>query len=281
MRYIEFKEIECAVSELCITAAYDLPADVLASMKKYRKEESSERAKMFLDQCLQNAAIAADERLPLCQDTGVAVYFVELGEDVKIRGGTIYDAINSGTARGYHESYLRKSIVDDPLFGRKNTGDNTPAVIHLEIVSGEQLKITLAPKGGGSENMSQIKMLTPQAGRAGVIDFVVKSIIEAGGNPCPPVIVGIGIGGSFEKAAYLAKKALLREVGSINPDPNYAELENEILKRVNATQVGPQGLGGDTTALAVHIEHFPCHIASLPTAVNLNCHAARHATVTL
>lgn len=281
MRYIKFEDIENAVRDLCLSAAYDLPDDVLNALQNSRSTETSDRGKMFLDQCIENAAIAATERLPICQDTGIAVYFVELGRDAQICGGTLYDAINSGTARGYQDGYLRKSIVNDPLFNRVNTGNNTPAVIHLELVLGDCLKITLAPKGGGSENMSRIKMLTPQAGIPGVIDFVVNAVTEAGGNPCPPVIVGIGIGGTFEKVAYLAKKALLRKVGAPNPNPDYATLEEEILKKINSSQVGPQGLGGNSTALAVHIEYFPCHIASLPVAVNLNCHAARHASVTI
>ena len=281
MRYIKFEDIENAVRDLCLSAAYDLPDDVLNALQNSRSTETSDRGKMFLDQCIENAAIAATERLPICQDTGFAVYFVELGRDAQICGGTLYDAINSGTALGYQDGYLRKSIVNDPLFNRVNTGNNTPAVIHLELVLGDCLKITLAPKGGGSENMSRIKMLTPQAGVPGVIDFVVNAVTEAGGNPCPPVIVGIGIGGTFEKVAYLAKKALLRKVGAPNPNPDYATLEEEILKKINSSQVGPQGLGGNSTALAVHIEYFPCHIASLPVAVNLNCHAARHASVTI
>ncbi|MDD3117327.1 MAG: fumarate hydratase [Victivallaceae bacterium] len=281
MRYIKFEDIENAVRDLCLSAAYDLPDDVLNALQNSRSTETSDRGKMFLDQCIENAAIAATERLPICQDTGFAVYFVELGRDAQICGGTLYDAINSGTARGYQDGYLRKSIVNDPLFNRVNTGNNTPAVIHLELILGDCLKITLAPKGGGSENMSRIKMLTPQAGVPGVIDFVVNAVTEAGGNPCPPVIVGIGIGGTFEKVAYLAKKALLRKVGAPNPNPDYATLEEEILKKINSSQVGPQGLGGNSTALAVHIEYFPCHIASLPVAVNLNCHAARHASVTI
>ncbi|MDD3702771.1 MAG: fumarate hydratase [Victivallaceae bacterium] len=281
MRYIKFEDIENAVRDLCLSAAYDLPDDVLNALQNSRSTETSDRGKMFLDQCIENAAIAATERLPICQDTGSAVYFVELGRDAQICGGTLYDAINSGTARGYQDGYLRKSIVNDPLFNRVNTGNNTPAVIHLELVLGDCLKITLAPKGGGSENMSRIKMLTPQAGVPGVINFVVNAVTEAGGNPCPPVIVGIGIGGTFEKVAYLAKKALLRKVGAPNPNPDYATLEEEILKKINSSQVGPQGLGGNSTALAVHIEYFPCHIASLPVAVNLNCHAARHASVTI
>ena len=281
MRVIQFNDIVNAVATLCLKAAYDLPPDVMGGMKDARKHERSERGCAFLDQCIENANIAAAERMPICQDTGFAVYFIEMGEDVRVGGGSIYDAVNAGTARGYTEGYLRKSIVTDPLFKRRNTGDNTPAVIHLELVPGDRLSILLAPKGGGSENMSALKMFPPSAGREGVVEFVVDAVTRAGGNPCPPTIVGVGIGGTFEKVAYLAKKALLRPLGQPHPEEPYAALERELLEKINASNVGPQGLGGDTTALAVHIEYFPCHIASLPVAVNLNCHAARHDRVVL
>ncbi|MBU8902045.1 MAG: fumarate hydratase [Victivallales bacterium] len=277
MRKIPFEQIVNEVVAICLKAAYDLPEDVLNRIKECLEQENSERGKEFLRQYLANADIASKERVPICQDTGFAVYFVEMGEDVSIEGGSIYDAIEAGTAKGYKEGYLRKSIVLDPIFGRKNTGDNTPPIIHLLLVKGTNLKVIIAPKGGGSENMSQIKMLKPSDGRHGVIETVVDAVVNAGGNPCPPTIVGVGVGGNFEKAAFLAKKALLREVGSVNKDENYAIMEKEILEKINASNIGPQGLGGKTTALAVHIEHFPCHIASLPLAVNLNCHAARHA----
>ena len=277
MREIPFKKVVDKVAEICLEAAYDLPPDVLESIKECLEHEDSERAREFLRQYLENADIACRERVPLCQDTGFAVYFVEVGEMCKITGGTIYEAIEAGTAKGYKEGYLRKSIVSDPIFERKNTGDNTPPVIHLRLVEGSGLKVTIAPKGGGSENMSRIKMLKPSDGRSGVINTVVEAVVNAGGNPCPPTVVGVGIGGTFEKAALLAKKSLLRKVGSPNPDANYAAMEKEILEKINNSDVGPQGLGGKTTALAVHIEQFPCHIASLPVAVNLNCHAARHA----
>jgi fumarate hydratase subunit alpha len=276
-RKIPYKKVVDEVAAICLKAAYDLPDDVLNKIKECFEQESSERGKEFLRQYLENAQIATNEKMPICQDTGFAVYFVEIGDMVEIEGGSIYEAITEGTAKGYKEGYLRKSIVSDPVFGRKNTGDNTPAIIHLQLVSGNKLTVILAPKGGGSENMSQLKMLKPSDGREGIVNFVVDSVINAGGNPCPPTIVGVGIGGTFEKAAFLAKKSLLRKVGDHNPDENYAELEKEILEKINASGVGPQGLGGDTTALAVHIEKFPCHIASLPVAVNLNCHAARHA----
>jgi fumarate hydratase subunit alpha len=277
MRKIPFEQIVNEVAAICLKAAYHLPQDVLGRIRECLEQEDSERAKEFLRQYLANADIASKERVPLCQDTGFAVYFVEMGEDVRIDGGSIYDAIEAGTAKGYKEGYLRKSIVSDPIFGRKNTGDNTPPIIHLRLVDGSNLKVILAPKGGGSENMSQLKMLKPSDGRQGVINAVVDAVVSAGGNPCPPTIVGVGVGGTFEKAAFLAKKALLRKVGSVNEDENYAIMEKEILKKINASDVGSQGLGGKITALAVHIEHFPCHIASLPVAVNLNCHAARHA----
>jgi fumarate hydratase subunit alpha len=277
MRNIPFEQVVNEVAAICLKAAYDLPQDVLDRIMECLEQENSDRAKKFLRQYLENADIASKERVPICQDTGFAVYFVEIGNMVNIEGGSIYDAIEAGTAKGYKEGYLRKSIVSDPIFGRKNTGDNTPPVIHLKLVEGSKLNVLLAPKGGGSENMSQIKMLKPSDGRHGVIETVVDAVVNAGGNPCPPTIVGVGVGGTFEKAAFLAKKALLREVGSVNEDENYALMEKEILEKINSSDVGPQGLGGKTTALAVHIEHFPCHIASLPVAVNLNCHAARHA----
>ncbi len=277
MREIPFQKVVDEVAAICLKAAYDLPLDVLERIKACLAEEDSERAGEFLRQYLANADIACQERVPLCQDTGFAVYFVEMGEMCRIEGGSIYEAIEAGTAKGYKEGYLRKSIVSDPIFDRKNTGDNTPPVIHLRLVEGSGLKVIIAPKGGGSENMSQIRMLKPSDGRSGIVKTVVDAVVNAGGNPCPPTVVGVGIGGTFEKAALLAKEALLREIGSTNPDANYAAMEKEILEKINSSDVGPQGLGGKTTALAVHIEHFPCHIASLPVAVNLNCHAARHA----
>ncbi len=280
-RIIPFETIAAAVSDLCGSAACDLPPDVLDRLKMMEKKETGELGRDFFQQYFENARIARTERLALCQDTGFAVIFVELGENVRLDRGTIYEAISSGVARGYETHFLRKSIVNDPLFDRKNTTNNTPPVIHLELVPGDGLHITLAPKGGGSENMSAIRMLKPSDGRKGVVDFAVETLRNAGGNPCPPTVVGMGIGGTFEKAAYLAKKALLRKTGEPNPDPRYAELEAEILEKINATGVGPQGLGGAITSLAVHIEFFPCHIASLPVAINVNCHAARHAEVSL
>lgn len=280
-RQIRFEKIVEQVRLCCLRGTTILPDDVYSSLESASQSEHNLLAKDFLNQCLENANIAKNEDMPICQDTGFAVYFVELGQDVEIIGGSLSEAINEGTRQGYRDGYLRKSIVNDPLFERKNTKDNTPAVIHYDLIEGDRLSITFAPKGGGSENMSGVKMLKPSDGRQGVIDFVVNSVIQASGNPCPPTIVGVGIGGTFEKCAFLAKKALLRKVGEANTNPLYAELEAEILAKINESQVGPQGLGGDTTALAVHIEYYPCHIASMPLAVNLNCHAARHYQVEL
>lgn len=281
MRNINASQVISAVSDLCGKAGTKLPSDVLESIKSYAKKEQSPLGKSILKQCMDNAEIAKKEEVPICQDTGFAVLFVEMGAEVYIDGMTIEEACQQGIREGYEKFYLRKSIVGDPLFDRVNTRDNTPAVVHLSIVPGDALSITLAPKGGGSENMSKIAMLKPSDGEQGVIDFVVDSVINSGGNPCPPTIVGVGIGGTFEKCAYTAKKALLRKVGEPNKNPKYAELEATILNKINSSGVGPQGLGGNTTALAVHIETFPCHIAQMPVAVNLNCHAARHAEVIL
>jgi len=281
MRVISYKTIVEAVKKLCIDAASKLPDDVVAALKKAVEIEESPRGKEILRQCLENAKLAACENDPICQDTGVAVYFVEMGSEVTISGGTLIDAINEGTRQGYCEGYLRKSIVADPLFDRKNTGDNTPAVVHLEMVSGGAITIALLPKGGGSENMSALAMLKPADGAEIVADFVADIVIKSGGKPCPPVIVGVGIGGTADKAMLLAKKALLRPVGKSNADVRYADLEQTILEKINASGVGPQGLGGRVTALAVHIDEYPCHLASLPVAVNINCHAARKAGVQL
>ncbi len=281
MRIISFDQVVSAVTEMCGQAACDLPADVLAALQQAGNLESNPVAKDFFGQYLRNAALAEKERLPLCQDTGFAVFFVEMGRDVSLDRGTVKEALNEAVRAGYKKFFLRKSIVSDPLFDRKNTTDNTPAIIHLQQVDGDRLKITLAPKGGGSENMSALKMLKPSEGRQGVVDFVVNAVVNAGGNPCPPTVVGVGIGGTMEYAAFMAKKALLREIGKNSPDPRYAELEKEILQKINASGVGAQGLGGDVTSLAVNIEFHPCHLASLPVAVNLNCHAARHAEVVL
>ncbi len=276
MREISCDEIAQTVARLCMDANFYLGEDVLAALRRAREEEISPIGREILDQILRNAEIAAREKLPLCQDCGLTVVFLELGQDVHIVGGNLYDAINEGVRRGYEEGYLRKSVVDRPFSARVNTKDNTPAVIHTEVVPGDKLKITVCPKGGGSENMSYLKMLSPAAGRQGVIDFVVDCVDRSGANPCPPIIVGVGIGGTIDQTTLIAKKALLRPVGQHHPDPEVAELEAEILERVNKLGIGPQGFGGKVTALAVHVETFPCHIASLPVAVNIQCHSARH-----
>ena len=276
MREISVADIANTVARLCQEADFDIPEDVLEALKQAREKEESTLGQQVLDQILENDSIATNENIPICQDCGTAVVFLELGQDAHVTGGDLYTAVEEGVRRGYEDGYLRKSIVSQPFSARANTKDNTPAVIHLDMVPGDCLKITVMPKGGGSENMSRLAMLTPAKGRQGVIDFVVKSVAEAGSNPCPPVVVGVGIGGTADKATILAKKALLRRVGTPNPDPEIAELEQEILERVNNLGIGPQGFGGRTTALTVHAEVFPTHIAMMPVAVNLNCHAARH-----
>ena len=276
MREVAAEDITKTVARLCQEANFDIPWDVVDKLKRYRDAEESPLGRQVLDQILENDSIATNEKIPICQDCGTAVVFLELGQDVHITGGDLNVAVEEGVRQGYEVGYLRKSIVRQPFSARVNTKDNTPAMIHLEMVHGDRLKITVMPKGGGSENMSRLAMLTPAMGRKGVIDFVVRSVDEAGSNPCPPVIVGVGIGGTADKATILAKKALLRRVGEPNPDPEMAELEREILERVNNLGIGPQGFGGRTTALAVHAEVFPTHIAMMPVAVNLNCHAARH-----
>ncbi|WP_227766269.1 fumarate hydratase [Zhaonella formicivorans] len=280
MKLITYQTIVAEVKKLCIEANYFLGDDVKTALKTAWHNEISPLGKEILSALYRNSLIASEEQVPICQDTGTAVVFLEIGQDVRIEGGYIYDAVNEGVRQGYTEGYLRKSMVNHPLC-RRNTGDNTPAIIHAEIVPGNQLAITVAPKGGGSENMSALAMLTPSAGWTGVKQFVIETVRKAGANPCPPLIVGVGIGGNFEKAALLAKKSLLREVGSPNRDAELAELEKELIKEINNLGIGPQGFGGSVTALAVHIELYPCHIASLPVAVNLNCHVARHKSVIL
>jgi len=269
------KYIEEVVARLSQEANYILAPDVLAGIKESCSQEVSPLGREILELLLENARVAREEQLPICQDTGFAVVFVEIGQDVRIVGGDLYQAINSGVRQGYQEGYLRKSVLNHPLL-RMNTGDNTPAVIHLKMVPGEQLKLTVAPKGGGSENMSALKMLKPADGVPGVKKFVVDVVRNAGSNACPPVVVGVGLGGTFEKSALLAKEALLRELGQPNEFPETAQLEKELLAEINCLGIGPQGLGGKITALAVHIETFPVHLASLPVAVNLNCHVSRH-----
>ncbi|MDP3229750.1 MAG: fumarate hydratase [Acidovorax sp.] len=279
MREIQVARVTQAVKEAVIAANYELGEDLLAALKRGEREEESPSGREIFRQLLDNAQIASQERIPLCQDCGLAVVFVELGQEVHLVGGNLKEAIQEGVRQGYGEGYLRKSLCH-PLT-RANTGDNTPAVIHTEIVDGEQLKLTVVPKGGGSENMSRLYMLKPAEGWAGIKEKVVSTVREAGANPCPPIIVGVGIGGTFERAALLAKKALLREVGQPNPDPAVADLERELLKAVNDLGIGPAGLGGRITALAVHILMQPSHIASLPVAVNIQCHASRHKEVVL
>jgi fumarate hydratase subunit alpha len=276
LREILAGQITQAVTRLCIEANYHLGEDVLQALRQYRAQEPSPVGQDVLDQILENAAIAKEEKFPLCQDCGLTVVFVELGQDVHVVGGDMNKAITEGVRQGYQDGYLRKSLVERPFSARANTRDNTPPVIHTTIVPGDRLRLIVAPKGGGSENMSRLAMLKPADGRNGVIDFVVESVRKAGANPCPPIIVGVGIGGSAEKAMWLAKHSLLRRVGAPSADPEVAELEAEILEWVNRLGIGPQGLGGYTTALAVHAETFPCHIASLPVAVNIQCHSARH-----
>ena len=276
MKEIHTDQIAETVSRLCIESNYYLGEDVLAALRRYREAEVSPVGREVLDQILENSEIARDEQMPLCQDCGLTVVFVELGQAVHITGSDLNEAITEGVRRGYKDGYLRRSMVDRPFSARINTNDNTPPVIHTTVVPGDELKITVAPKGGGSENMSQLAMLKPADGREGVVNFVVDSVRRAGANPCPPIIVGVGVGGSAEKAMWLAKHSLLREVGKPSPDSEVAELEADILERVNRIGIGPQGLGGLTTALAVHVETFPCHIASMPVAVNIQCHSARH-----
>jgi len=276
MREIEAREITRTVARLFNEACHYLPEDVVKVIKKARETEESPVGREVLEKILENIDIAASEQIPLCQDTGDAIVFLELGQDVHIVGGDLYSAINDGVRQGYDEGYLRKSMVSRPFSARVNTKDNTPAIIYTDIVAGDKLKIIAKPKGGGAENMSRLAMLKPAQGRQGVIDFVVETVDLAGSNACPPVIVGIGIGGTVEKCVQLAKRSLLREVGKPNPDTEVAELERDIFQKVNKLGIGPMGYGGRTTALAVHAEVFPSHIASLPVAVNMQCWCARH-----
>ena len=281
MRVIEFDELVDKVKQLVIDANCYLPDDVMDAIKTAYEKEESPIGKEILAQIIENNEIARRERLPICQDTGFAVFFVELGSEIYIKGGTLEQALEEGTRRGYKEGYLRKSIVDDPVIDRKNTGDNTPIATHIHIVTGDKLKITFMPKGGGAENMAEVAMLSPAEGIEGVKRFVIERIKRSGGRPCPPVIVGIGIGGTFDYVAYLAKRALLRRIGEHHPDDRFAQLERDLLDEINQLGIGPMGLGGRVTALAVHVETYPCHIATMPVAVNLNCHAARHKTIVI
>jgi fumarate hydratase subunit alpha len=281
MRTVQFKKIVSEVEKLCIKSGHELPQDVLTALETTAQKESNPSAKKILNQLIENAKIAQQQQIPICQDTGLAVVFLQIGSQVAIElaGSTIVDAVNAGVAAGYEKGYLRKSVVAQPLNNRKNTDTNTPAVIHTEIVPGNKIRITLMAKGGGCENKSQFKMFVPTIDKQTIIDWIVDVVKNAGADACPPLIVGVGIGGDFEFSCLLAKKALLRRLDSSNKDDFYAQLEKDLLKRINATGIGPAGLGGDTTALAVLIETAPCHIASLPVAVNIECHAHRHSSI--
>ncbi len=281
MRQIDCKTITETISNMFLEACLHLPEDVLEALERSRVQEESPVARDVLDKMLENVRIAASEGIPLCQDTGTAVVFLDIGQDVHITGGNLEECINEGVRQAYDKGYLRKSMVRQPFSARVNTKDNTPAVIHTEIIPGDKIKIAVMPKGGGSENCSRLTVLPPAKGREGIIDFVVNLVEESGSNPCPPIIVGIGIGGTTDKAMAIAKKALLRRVGEPNPDPEVAELEREILKRINNLGIGAMGYGGRITALAVHAEVFPTHIASLPVAVNIQCWCARRKEATL
>ena len=279
-REIRYEDIAAAVARLCVEACTLLPEPVRALLDGACETEPFPPARETLELICHNADVARERRMPICQDTGMAVVFAELGQDAHIAGGLLEDAVNEGVRRGYTDGYLRKSVVRDPI-RRGNTGDNTPAVLHLRLVAGDRLRLTVAPKGFGSENMSRLCMLTPAQGLEGVRDFVVETARVAGANPCPPMMLGVGIGGTFDKCALLAKRALLREMGTHNGSPFYARLEQELLEKINALGIGPQGFGGRTTALGLQIETFPTHIAGLPVAVNINCHVTRHAEVVL
>lgn len=276
MRIINSDEITQTVCNMCIKANCYLNNDIRSAIEKNIADEKSDVGRVILDKLLQNANIAAQKEVPICQDTGMAVFFVEIGKDVFIEGDSITEAINKGVAKGYTDGYLRKSVVKDPL-NRINTKDNTPAVIYYDFTDGDKIKLTFAPKGFGSENKGALKMLNPSDGVEGVIDFVIDTVRKAGPNPCPPMVVGVGIGGTMDKVCVLAKKALTRDINTSNPNPFYAELEKKLLTEINRLGIGAAGLGGTTTALGVNIETFPTHIAGLPAAVNINCHATRHA----
>jgi len=280
MKTIQVNEIIEAVEKLCIEANYDLGADVMLSLKQALTTETSPLGREVFERLIENATIAHEERVPMCQDTGMTVVFVEVGQDLHIEGGSLTEALNEGVRRGYEKGYLRKSVVKDP-FDRVNTGDNTPAIIHYDLVPGDELHITVAPKGAGSENMGALKMCKPSDGLEGAMQFVMDTVDKAGGNPCPPIIVGVGVGGTMEKSTYLAKKALLRNVGVHNKEARLARIEEKLLEQINKLGIGPQGFGGVNTALAVNLEVYPTHIAMLPVAVNINCHSARHKEITL
>lgn len=277
MRIINSDDIVSVVRDMCIKANCHINDDVKCALEKSVETEKSDISKGVLENLLKNAEIAHNKEIPICQDTGMTVFFVEVGNEVMVEGDTLTDAINKGVSKGYTEGYLRKSVVADPL-NRVNTKDNTPAVIYYDFVKGDKIKITIAPKGFGSENKSALKMLNPSDGLDGVIDFVTETVRKAGANPCPPMVVGVGIGGTMDKVAQLSKKALTRDINSSNENPFYADLEKKLLERINRLGIGPQGMGGTTTALGVNIEVYPTHIAGLPVAVNISCHATRHVT---
>ena len=281
MRNINTSIIENAVEKLFIESNYTLPESLKKGISLAKSVESSETAKAVLSKLCENIDCAQELNVPICQDTGMAVLFADIGSEVVFEGKCFEDAVNDGVRNAYKNGYLRKSIVIDPLFNRVNTDDNTPAIIHIRIVEGDKVKLTAAPKGFGSENMSAVKMFTPSAKPSDIVDFVVETVRKAGGNPCPPIVVGVGIGGNFEYCSYLAKKALTRDINVPNSDSNYEALEKEMLKRINELDIGPQGFGGNTTAIAVNIETFPTHIAGLPCAVNIGCHVTRHASLVI
>ena len=281
MKIISAAQITQAVADLCQQVNYDLPQDVEQALQKGLEREVSSFGKYSLEQIIHNCHLAREHQQAMCQDTGIVVVYLYLGQEVQITEGDLSEAIHEGVRQGYEAGYLRKSVVEEPLFDRENTKDNTPAIIHTEIVPGDQLRIVVVPKGAGSENMGAMKMLKPSDGLEGAKQFILDTVRNAGGNPCPPIVVGIGVGGTMEVAPALAKKALTRDIGSSNPHPRYAALEEELLQEINKMGIGPQGLGGKVTALAVHIEYYPTHIAMLPVAVNINCHAARHKEIIL
>lgn len=280
MREIQVSAITDVVEKLCIEANTHLPQDVKCAIENCRSHEDGTIAQGILDKIIENYSIADRENVPICQDTGMACVFLEIGQDVHFVGGDLREAVDEGVRRGYNNGYLRKSVVADPV-RRGNTGDNTPAMLYTEIVPGDQVKITVGPKGFGSENMSAIRMFKPSAGLQGIKDFILETVENAGPNPCPPIVLGIGIGGTFDKAALLAKKAIMRPLGTHHPDPFYAALEDEMLEKINALGIGPQGFGGRTTAIGLNIETLPTHIAGMPCAININCHVTRHKTEVL
>ncbi len=277
MREVSVNQIIDVIQQLCIDACLYLPEDVKDAITCCREKEDWEIAKGVLDNIIENYEIAQRDQMPICQDTGMACVFMEIGQDVHITGGSLKEAVDEGVRRGYEKGYLRKSVVADPV-RRGNTGDNTPAILYTDIVLGSQVRITVAPKGFGSENMSAIRMFKPSAGIQGIKDFILETVEAAGPNPCPPIVVGVGIGGTFDRAALLAKKALLRDLQTRNPDPYYADLEREMLEKINQLGIGPQGFGGRTTAIGLNIETMPTHIAGMPCAININCHVTRHKT---